>query len=71
MTSDQLLTSILSSNKTLNNKVDLGKVIDQAQELDLVQDLELDLKRLQLEEGFLQKQAMIEYTRHQLYNHPK
>ena len=55
MTSDQLLISILSNNKTLNNKVDLGKVIDQAQELDLVQDLELDLKQLQLVEEFLQK----------------
>ena len=55
----------------LNNKVDLGKVIDPAQELDLVLDLEQGLKQVQLVEKYLQRQAMIEYTRHQLCIHHK
>jgi hypothetical protein len=55
----------------LNNKVDLGKVIDPAQELDLVLDLEQGLKQVQLVEKSLQRQAMIEYTRHQLCIHHK
>jgi hypothetical protein len=71
MISNQSLIKLLNCIKILNNKVDLGKVIDPAQELDLVLDLEQGLKQVQLVEKYLQRQAMIEYTRHQLCIHHK
>ena len=55
MISDQSLIKLLNCIKTLSNKVDLGKVTDPAQELDLVLDLELDLKQIKLAVKSLQK----------------